>query len=496
MRSVSIYTLGCKLNQLESEALADSFIHCGFTLLPFNADSARAVPDLIIINTCTVTSRSDQKARRVIRKSLTDSRESVVIATGCYAKLDGEKIAALDDDIHADFSADFSGDFSGGRRLFVTADKTRLLDLPAYLRETLKRENARAEDLGPLIAAWLETEAADGETPGAAFRFRPRQFSFHTRGFLKIQDGCNNHCTYCRIRLARGPGVSMPAAGVLAELQSLEEHGFWEAVLTGVNISQYHDDELSGSKGLGGLLNYLLGNTHSIGVRLSSLEPEIIDEDLCAVLAHGRIRPHFHLSVQSGSNSVLQRMGRVYTSATVERAVSLLRSVKRNPFLACDIITGFPGETTADFEQTRELCHNAGFAWIHAFPYSKRPGTAAFSLAQTVPEREAVRRVEQLTDMARRGRRVYVNSWMGAEVEALIEKGRAGQPGLCRGLSANYLKLLLRCPQGDTPPPGVVVRCIITEPAAPEQEESGVDALAVSLNQYSESKCRHPVSYS
>jgi len=491
MHSVSIYTLGCKLNQLESEALADSFIHCGFTLLPFTADSAQA--DLIIINTCTVTSRADQKARRVIRKSLLDSLNSVVIVTGCYAKLDREKIAVLDDGTPADTC--------GGRRLFVCGDKSRLLDLPVYLRETLERENARAENLGPLIAAWLETEAAGcesagcenaggesagcenagGESAGSAFRFIPRRFSFHTRGFLKIHDGCNNHCTYCRIRLARGPGLSMPAAGVLAELQSLEERGFWEAVLTGVNISQYHDDALPGNKGLSGLLNYLLGNTSTIGLRLSSLEPESIDAELCAILAHERIRPHFHLSVQSGSDSVLRRMGRSYTRAAVEQAVYELRAVKRNPFLACDIITGFPGETAADFNETRELCRSAEFAWIHAFPYSKRPGTAAFSFAQTVPEREAVRRVEELTDIARQGRRAYVNSWLGSELEALIEKGRGGQSGSCRALSANYLKLLLRCPQSDTLTPGTVVRCTITEAPAPDQQESGIDAIAVAL---------------
>jgi len=485
MLSVSIYTLGCKLNQLESEALADSFIRRGFSLLPW--EDMQAQPNIVIINTCTVTSRSDQKARRVIRKSLLENPGCCVIVTGCYAKLDREKIAALDG----------AGESPPGspncRRLFVIGDKSRLLDLPAFLRGEIDGESSDAHNLASLIAACLEKEAVahdagDALENAGAFCYKPEQFSFHTRGFLKIQDGCDNHCTYCRIRFARGPSVSMPADLVLAELQALEDKGYWEAVLTGVNISQYsqrnfpcHEASPGASQGLGGLLSYLLNNTRSIGLRLSSLEPEFIDRDFAAVLAHPRIRPHFHLSVQSGSAPVLRKMGRAYTGETVGRCVSLLRSVKRNPFIACDIITGFPGETESDFEETFALCRDAGFAWIHAFPYSKRPGTAAAAFPQTVTEREAAARVEKLIALAVKARQDYASAWIGAEVEALVEKGDGNTGGYCRGLSENYLRLLIQYPDGHVPEAGTVLRCKITELAVGEQGNNSADALALGL---------------
>ena len=506
MLSVSIYTLGCKLNQLESEALASAFIHSGFSLLPDDyipvqpppsrlaertAAGEAPIPDLVIINTCTVTSRSDQKARRIIRLFLRNCPFSPVIVTGCYAKLDGEKIADLEREEAVEPDGTESSSFescasslehSAGRRLFVIAEKSSLLDLPAFLRESFIQDNAAAaapagtgapagaSALADSVAAWLARKGTEGEAASAAadaasggFCCFPEKFFFHTRGFLKIQDGCDNHCTYCRIRLARGPSVSMPAARILEELRALELRGYWEAVLTGVNISQYYDETLPGSKGLGGLLRFLIAGTGSIGLRLTSLEPDTIDEDFAGVLAQPRIRPHFHLSVQSGSAAVLKRMGRKYTGSTVEQAVSLFRQVKNKPFLACDIIAGFPGETAADFEDTCALCQKIEFAWIHAFPYSKRPGTPACSFPQTVTERDAASRVERLFAMARQGRENYVKSWLGAELEAVIEKGGGSRLEFCRGLSENYLKLLIQGPCAAAPAPGTVVRCTVSE---------------------------------
>jgi threonylcarbamoyladenosine tRNA methylthiotransferase MtaB len=523
--SVAVYTLGCKLNQLESEALADEFRRADFSLLSRD-ETAAVSPDILIINTCTVTSKADQKARRLIRKALRDNPRSLVIVTGCYAQLEPEALESLE----AEYLPALCGAAAHppGRRLFVLRGgeksaglaKGALLDLPRYIQESALRGGpAAAGELQALVKAWSEdlmarkgTEPrAAPDLPEKAFRFTPANFSFHTRGFLKIQDGCDNHCTYCRIRLARGPSVSLGAEQALAELRALEARGYAEAVLAGVNITQYRDcgagfaasggaqastaaageGRSAGRKatcgktaGLGELLAYLLEGTHRIALRLSSLDPEAVNRHLAGVLVNRRIRPHFHLSVQSGSAVILKKMGRNYGPETVEQAAALLRSVKDNPFLACDIITGFPGETEAEFEETLALCRKIGFAWIHAFPYSKRPGTPAFSFREAVSERDASRRMETLLELARRGRRGYVRQWLGRETGALTEAGKAEKAGYCRGTSENYLKLLVKHASPHPPLPGTVLRCKITAPLSRENTPNGdpeYDSEAVEL---------------
>jgi threonylcarbamoyladenosine tRNA methylthiotransferase MtaB len=443
MPSVLIHTLGCKLNQLESEAITSAFLHSGFAL----ADSSKD-PSVIVINTCTVTSKADQKARRVIRKALRDYPGSCVIVTGCYAQLNGADIQNIE----------------GGGRLFVLdgQGKENILSVPSFFDEN-----------ADFRAAFKELGQADviQDTAGV-FQFFPERFSSHTRSFLKIQDGCDKRCTYCRIRLARGPCVSLAAREALARLRILEKNHS-EAVLTGVNICHYYDEKTA--PGLGRLLEYLLAGTEKIYLRLSSLAPETIDEDFARILSAKRIRPHFHLSVQSGSKKILEKMGRSYNAQTVERAASLLRRAKDDPFLACDIIAGFPGETEADFEETLDLCKKLDFAWIHVFPYSKRPGTPAWSFPGAVREGEATKRVEILSDLARQGRAAYVNRWLGREVDVLVEKG--GGSNSCRGLSENYLKLLVQYKGEKAPPPGTVLRCKIVGEEV--HAEGDYDAVAV-----------------
>ena len=422
MPTFLIQTLGCKLNQLESEAIADAFARDGFTGAKIENEDK---PSVVIINTCTVTSKADQKARRVIRKAMRDYPDARVIVTGCYAQLNRDDILKLEKD--------------GSGRLSV-ACKDKIIS---------KEKN----DL---------------------FQFNPKKFSQHTRSFLKIQDGCDKSCTYCKIRLARGPSVSLDKDEVLSRLLVLEEtHA--EAVLTGVNICQYkfNGNNYSGQSTGGDLrelLDFLLSNTERIAIRLSSLAPQNVYERFCRVLSHPRIRPHFHLSVQSGSGKILERMGRTYDAQTVERAVSFLRGVKDDPFLACDIITGFPGETETEFEQTLNLCRKLDFAWIHVFPYSKRQGTPAFSFKDTATESEVTKRAQILTDLAKHGRAGYVQRWIGRDVDVLTEdfghKTRALEGELnkkiCRGTTGNYLKALVSCNDEEPPLPGTVLHCRLT----------------------------------
>jgi len=422
MPSFLIYTLGCKLNQLESEAITDAYYNDGYMQCK---DSES--PSLIIINTCTVTSKADQKARRVIRKALREHKHARVIVTGCYAQLNKDDILKLETD-------------GKGRLSVIGKDKI------------ISREGS--DDL---------------------FRFNPKNFSRHTRSFLKIQDGCDKRCTYCKIRLARGNSVSLEAEEVLKRLRVLEEtHA--EAVLTGVNISQYGvtRSEEERAFGLSELLDYLLSGTKKIAIRLSSLAPEIVDEKLCGILQHPRIRPHFHLSVQSGSDYILERMGRSYKAQTVKSAVDLLRGAKTDPFLACDIITGFPGETAQEFERTFNLLKMLDFAWIHAFPYSRRQGTPAFSFKGGVNESEVTERVQILSNLAKQGREDYVRRWIGKEVDVLVENSKKQNPGFYSGVSGNYLKALVRCTDCNPMTIGKVLRCKLSEIA----ESEAYDVLA------------------
>ncbi|MDR0600873.1 MAG: tRNA (N(6)-L-threonylcarbamoyladenosine(37)-C(2))-methylthiotransferase MtaB [Treponema sp.] len=462
MPSFYIYTLGCKLNQLESEAVAAAFRRCGFAVLdkPLGAD-------ILVVNTCTVTSKAEQKARRVLRGLLRDHPRIPLIVTGCYAQLEGEALAELERS---------SGDPPG--RLFVVPGdkKDALLDLPCLLSS-----GNGVEDIARAAARWALSLSGSSSPSGGRFRFVPDAFSFHSRGFLKIQDGCDRRCAYCRVSAARGPCVSVDAAEALAALVSLEERGAAEAVLTGVNIGQYRGRGPGGGEvSLAGLVGFLLSGTRAIRLRLSSLEPETVDGDLLRVLAHPRIRPHFHLSVQSGSPAILERMGRPYGPLEVEAAAARLRSVKDDPFLACDIIAGFPGETPAEFEKTAGLCERLRCAWIHAFPFSRRPGTKAWSYGQGICGKDARTRVDILTAMARRHRRDYAGRWINRDVEAVVEESEKNSRFL-RVTSDNYLKLALPA-EGEREKPGASLVCRITalaETAGALCGTAGFDGMAV-----------------
>jgi len=467
----SVYTLGCKLNQLETEAIADSFSRGGFTLVPWNAKPGSKEPsstetEILIINTCTVTSMAEQKARRVIRKALRDNPEACLIVTGCYAQMEKIALCALGEN---------------SDRFFIVPGekKDSLLDLPKILSGAGSGKNTSfpGSTLPGLIGSWALSLTSEAESKNP-FRFQPEKFSSHSRSFLKIQDGCDRHCAYCRVSLARGKSQSLGAKEVLGALKSLEQKGFAEVVLTGVNIFQYRDGNLT----LPGLLEFLLTETESIRIRLSSieLETDFMSGDFCRVLENKRIRPHFHLSVQSFSDRILSKMRRPYTAGDLVNAVNMLRSVKEDPFLACDIIAAFPGETEEDFKETFELCKKTGFAWIHAFSFSPRPGTEAFDFSPRVNDKEAARRVALLTELAWEGRLKYIQNWEGKEVEAVVEAGKREVNGFVPGVSENYLKLLINYGTGPAPNPGSLVRCRILSRSkdSPELEKCNFDAEA------------------
>ena len=443
----SFYSFGCKLNQLEGEAVINAFKRSGFSFLSWNKYHKAA---LLIINTCTVTSMAEQKARRLIRKALKELPSCCVIVTGCYAQLDEVALLKLQEN-------------ESTQRLFVVSGdkKDLLLDLPLFiLSEFSSFTLPPLPELSKAINTFFDNNSTSEE---GSFRFKPEEFSLHSRAFLKIQDGCDRSCTYCRVSIARGKSRSLASAEILSELKNLEAKGINEAVFTGVNICQYNDN----GKNLPGLLNYLLGATDKICLRLSSLEPEALDSYFFDVLKNPRIRPHFHLSLQSGSDTVLNRMGRPYTSLDVLNVVKELRSVKDDPFLACDIISGFPGEGESDFESTYSLCESVKFSWIHVFPFSPRPGTAAYAFNDRVAESEVKQRCERLKFLAQKGRRDYIESCKGREVEAIVESTDSDTKSdsalaFVPATSENYLKLLVRCEDKELPAPGSLVKCRIS----------------------------------
>jgi len=449
-RTVRFETLGCKLNQIESESAARAFFDGGFDCRMDGVSAASRIDThtvLCIVNTCTVTAKAEQKCRRIIRLLLEKYPRAAVLITGCYAQLDGSFLCGID------------------KRIAVLGGKHKdvLVRLPDFLHFFTKDGTDLAAELRALYAGSFDTEQSappqtyqkyGGHTHHvpAPFAFAPNRhfvlstdtFLQHSRPSLKIQDGCDNRCSYCRICFARGPSVSLRADTVLERVLQLEKAGHCEAVLTGVNLSQYSfcpSDKAPAAGGLAQLLTYLLAHTERISLRLSSLHPQIVTDELCTVLAHERIRPHFHLSVQSGSDTILQAMKRPYNAARVKEAVEHLHRIKKLPFIACDIITGFPGETPEDFSETLQLCRICAFSWIHAFPFSPRPGTQAYAMRPVIPPATAKHRVRELTVLAAAQKKAYIESCIGSDFKAVIEKFRKNE---VRAVTENFLHVRVK----------------------------------------------------
>ncbi|MFW5727069.1 MAG: tRNA (N(6)-L-threonylcarbamoyladenosine(37)-C(2))-methylthiotransferase MtaB [Spirochaetia bacterium] len=418
---VAFYTLGCKLNQSESEALASTFKSRGF-FITRPQDGA----DIFIVNSCTVTSKAEQKARRMIRKLARNNPDAVIIVTGCYAQLDREVIEALVPNVVV----------LGHDR------KYQLLDLAQCLEMS---EGCSAEASVEAVQAAVEHCVtgfkSDAPEEGGIFRFAADTYSFHSRAFLKVQDGCDHKCAYCRVRLARGPSVSLGPDEVAARAAQLYRRGYNELVLTGVNLTAYRDPD-NRRFGLPQLLNQLTAGPEDYRIRLSSLEPEMIRSDLIEAVRHARVCPHFHIPVQSGSDRLLKMVHRPYSADRIRQAVADLRSAKDDPFLAADVIVGLPGETDEDFQATYELIKECGFSALHIFTYSPRPGTELYNAKNPVPERIAGERAEALRELAAGLESTYAERWIGREVRVLLEEiHMIGDEEYWGGLSENYLRV-------------------------------------------------------
>ncbi|MCQ2982337.1 MAG: radical SAM protein, partial [Treponemataceae bacterium] len=312
--TIHFETLGCKLNQIESESAARCFEDAGFGI-HMEPVSGSTTPDnsviLCIVNTCTVTTKAEQKARRIIRLLQDIYPQAVTLVTGCYAEVEPAAIAKLASHVVV---------------LPGTAKDT-LAGIPAQLKKAVEQP-ADKDVVVKALTSFITLKPVQNST----FTLATDTFYHHSRSSIKIQDGCNNACAYCRIHLARGNAVSLDPETVLERVVNLEKNGQKEVVLTGVNLTQYKSDLNGVAVDFADLLKYLLDNTSSIHFRISSLYPERVDDALCSVICHSRVRPHFHLSVQSGSDAVLRNMRRVYNRQQVIDACNRLRAVKPDCF--------------------------------------------------------------------------------------------------------------------------------------------------------------------
>lgn len=396
----AIYTLGCKVNQYETQAMEQELRRRGHELVDFE-DSA----DAYIINTCSVTAVSDKKSRQMIRRARRRSPGAVVAACGCYVQT------------HTDEAKTLGIDLIGG-----TGDRMAFLDL-------LEQE---VRDRTPRVAV-------DDSLRRRSFEVLPAGgLAARTRAMLKVEDGCVNFCTYCIIPFARGPVRSLPMDQAVAQTRQLQAEGYRELVFTGIEISSWGHDLKTGET-LIDLLEAVSAAAGDMRLRLGSLEPRTITEDFCRRASKlPNLCPHFHLSLQSGCDETLRRMNRKYDTARFYQSVTLLRAYFDRPAVTTDLICGFPGETEEEFARTLAFIEKCGFAAMHIFPYSIRPGTKAAAMEQlsaAVKERRAARAAEVASQM----HRAYLEGCVGQVYPVLFEQPRDGK---FFGHAPNYMEVL------------------------------------------------------
>jgi threonylcarbamoyladenosine tRNA methylthiotransferase MtaB len=394
-RRIAFHTLGCRLNQAETESLATRFAAGGYRIVPFRGEA-----DVYVVNTCTVTNRSDRKSRLVINQVSRRGSESVLVVTGCYAESDRGYLQARGD---VDYAV-------GNDR------KCGIFDLvEAHFRGEILSHDSLACD---------------------HFGYTPASRHYHTRSSVKIQDGCDNFCTFCIIPYVRGRAVSRPVEHVLSNVTAVVEGGAREIVITGVNMGRYRQDDL----GFSGLIERILELPGDFRVRVSSLEPEPLDDRLVALFDHPKLCPHLHLCLQSGSDRILLAMRRTYTVDQYRRFVDLIRTRHEDFNLTTDVIVGFPGETDADFASTCRLADELAFSHIHTFRYSRREGTRAARMNEQIPEKIKNRRAETIRQISERNKRRYRSRFLGRRQSVLVETVRAGE---AQGYGEYYVPVLL-----------------------------------------------------
>ena len=399
----AIYTLGCKVNQYETQAMEQQLRAMGHQVVPVDEEA-----DAYIVNSCSVTAASDQKSRQAVRRLRREHPGAVIALCGCYAQTHVEEARRLE--------AGLLGG-SGGRKEFL-----RLLEQAVAERKPLESvdEALRRREFEALPAGGL---------------------AGRTRAMLKVEDGCTNFCSYCIIPYARGPVRSLPAEAAAEQAAKLMAEGYREIVLTGIEISSWGRD-LKRGETLIDLMEALCAAAPGVRLRLGSLEPRTVTEDFCKRAARlPDLCPQFHLSLQSGCDATLRRMNRHYDTARYLKSVELLKRHFDRPAITTDLITGFPGETEEEFQQTLAFLRRCGFARMHIFPYSERPGTPAADMEQN-PRALREERARRASETAAELRRDYLEGCVGEVYPVLFEEPRSN--GRYFGHAPNYSEVLAK----------------------------------------------------
>lgn len=406
MKSVALHNLGCKVNAYEMDVMQQMLQENGYKIVPFDATA-----DIYIINTCTVTNIADRKSRQMLHRAKKQNPDAVVVAVGCYVQT-GRETIEKDDCID----------------LAIGNNKKK--ELLPILEEFLKERETGSQDktLG-------DVTIPDLAQPVSYEEMQLKATGGHTRAYIKIQDGCNQFCSYCIIPFARGRVRSRRIEDVLEEARGLAEAGYRELVVTGIHISSYGMD-FPGVAGRAdareeayrqGCLLRLLEKLHEIPgidrIRLGSLEPRIITDTFAqGIYRLTKVCPHFHLSLQSGCDATLKRMNRHYLAGEYYEKVKLLREVYKNPAITTDVIVGFPGENEEEFAQTKAFLEKVGFYEMHIFKYSKRQGTRAAVMPEQVPDTVKAQRSEILLSLEKKQSHEYREKWLGKPLQILFEE--------------------------------------------------------------------------
>lgn len=401
MKKAASFALGCKVNQYESEAIAELFAEKGYEIVGIDEEA-----DVYVINTCTVTNFGDKKSRQLIRKVKRQNENAIVAVVGCYAQTAPQELMQVE----------------GVNLVIGTKDRALIVEMV---------ENY---DIGKGV----ENHVTDIMKERVFEPLSIQKLANRTRAYLKIQDGCSQYCSYCIIPYARGPIRSREPQEVLAEVRRLAENGFKEVVLTGIHVASYGKDRKDTS------LLEILRQVHEVEgierIRFSSIEPNVVTEEFAQTMAKlPKVCDHFHLSLQSGCDKTLKEMNRKYDTEKYRQAAATLRKYLPHVALTTDIIVGFPGETEADFQASYAFAEEIGFAKIHVFPYSPKRGTPAAARKDQLPNAVKAERSHKLIALSDRMAADFLADYVGQDVEVLYE--RAVEDGVYEGHTTNYMKV-------------------------------------------------------
>ena len=398
IRKIAFKTLGCRLNQYETDALVTDFHKAGYEIVPFSD-----LADVYVVNTCTVTNTSDHKSKNIISQAIRKNTGSVVVVTGCMANSQKEWLENKND-------------------------------------ITYVVENDRKSSVFTLVDAHFNGEIIHpADLHQNLFDFSVTEKGFHTRSMIKIQDGCNNFCTFCIVPKVRGRATSRPSEDILVNIRQVTELGYKEVVLTGVNISRYNYD----GRTFEDLVEKILQLDGEFRLRISSIEPEGFGDKLMDMFAHPRMCPHLHMCLQSGSDKILMQMRRQYNLRQYFGLVDGLKNRYPDFNFTTDIIVGFPGETEDDFQQTCNVAKEIGFSHVHTFKYSVRKGTRAERMPEHIPEKIKQERSGIIRQIADENKLKYRRSFIGKTQTVLIEKY---QKGIAKGYGEHYIPVKIESP--------------------------------------------------